>query len=87
MNEPIRYESIDEPFDEDERELMDPESWDWASTEEGEPAPHAGAVLEVRFERDEFLALTRLAREKGIGPGELIRQTMRARLATHTHPK
>ena len=29
MKEPIRYESIQEPLDEEERELMDPESWDW----------------------------------------------------------
>ena len=82
MNEPIRYESTQEPFDEEERELMDPNSWDWESAEEGTPVPNAGAVLRVRFARDEFVALSRMAREEGIGPVELIRQTMLGRLAT-----
>src|SRR5262245_36089913 len=29
MEEPIRYESIQEPLDDEERELMDPNNWDW----------------------------------------------------------
>ena len=29
MNRPIRYESIQEPLDEEEREIMDPDNWDW----------------------------------------------------------
>jgi hypothetical protein len=82
MNKPIRYESIQEPLDEEERELMDPNTWDWSSTEEGVPTPDAGAVLRVRFARDEFLALVRIARDEGIGPVELIRQTMLRSIAS-----
>ena len=29
MNKPIRYESVLDPLDEEERELMDPDNWDW----------------------------------------------------------
>jgi hypothetical protein len=29
MTERIRYESIQEPLDEEERELMNPDNWDW----------------------------------------------------------
>ncbi len=76
MNEVIRYESTQEPLDEEERELMDPDSWDWDSAEDGIPNPNAGAVLRVRFAREEFLALARIARNEGIGPVELIRRTM-----------
>ena len=72
------------PLDDEERELMDPETWDWESTEEGLPNPNAGAVLRVRFARDEFLALAQTARDEGIGPVELIRQTTLGRIATDT---
>ncbi len=82
MNEPIRYKSTQEPLDEEERELMDPNTWDWDSAEEGIPVPNAGAVLRVRFARDEFVALARIAREEGVGPVELIRKTMLGRIAT-----
>ena len=82
MNEPIRYETTQDPLDEEERELMDANNWDWDSAEEGIPVPNAGAVLRVRFARDEFVALARMAREEGIGPVELIRRTMLGRIAT-----
>jgi hypothetical protein len=29
MKKAIRYESTQEPLDEEERELMDPDNWDW----------------------------------------------------------
>lgn len=74
MTEPIRYESLVPPRNDEERDLMDPEAWDWSSAERGEPVPDVGAVLEVHFTGDEFLALARLARQEGIGPGELLRQ-------------
>ena len=82
MTEPIRYESLVPPRNEEERELMDPESWDWDSTEQGEPVPNPGAVLQVRFERGEFSALARLAREEGIGPVEFLRRLALDRIAT-----
>ena len=81
MADPIRYESLVPPRNEEERELMDPESWDWDSTEQGEPVPNPGAVLQVRFERGEFSALVRLAREEGIGPVEFLRRIALDRIA------
>ena len=85
MNNGIRYESIQEPLDDEERELMDPESWDWDSAVEGIPNPNAGAILRVRFSRDEFLALERVARDQGIGPIELIHRTMLRSIAFDPH--
>ena len=72
----IPYVSIQEPLDDEERELMDPDNWDWENAEEGIPNPNAGAVLRVRFSREEFIALDRIAREAGIGPIDFIHQTM-----------
>ena len=40
-----------------------------------------GAVLEVRFEREEFSTLTRLAREEGIGPAEFLHRLALDRIA------
>jgi hypothetical protein len=87
MNDPIRYDSTQEPVDDEERKLMDPNTWDWDSAEEGIRVPNAGAVLRVRFARDEFVALARMAREEGIGPVELVRQTMLGRIATDPRAK
>jgi len=40
-----------------------------------------GAILRVRFSREEFRAIERIARDAGIGPVELLRQTMLDRIA------
>ena len=71
-----RYESIQEPLDDEERELMDPDNWDWDNPLEGRTIGTPGAILRVRFSRDEFLALDRIARESGKGPIDFIHQTM-----------
>lgn len=81
MSKPIRYESLVPPRNEEERELMDPDAWDWSSAEVGEPSPNAGAVLPVRFAREEFFVLARLAREEGVGPVEFLRRIALDRIA------
>lgn len=49
MTEPIRYESLDEPLNDEERELMDPESWDWESAAERPPLPTLVSCLKSAF--------------------------------------
>jgi hypothetical protein len=70
------YVSIQEPLDDEERELMDPDNWDWENAGEGLPNPNAGAVLRLRFSREEFLALDRIAREAGLDTADFIHRTM-----------
>jgi len=77
------HQTTQEPLDEDERELMDPMTWDWEKTEAGRTRGTPGAVLEVRFTRDEMLALHRIAQQSGIGPVEYMRQTMVRHIADH----
>lgn len=72
----IRYESIQEPLDDEERELMDPDNWDWDNPVEVHIADSPGAILRVRFSREEFIALNDMAREAGLGPIAFIHQTM-----------
>jgi hypothetical protein len=73
--------TTDEALDDIERELMDPEAWDLESTTEGRTVGRPGAVLCLRFSREEILAMERLARKAGIGPEELLRQTMLKRIS------
>ena len=87
MTEPIRYESLVPPRNDEERELMDPDSWDWANAEQGEPVPTPGAVLEVRFAREEFRVLVELAREEGIDPVEFLRRIALDRIGTASSHK
>ena len=82
MEEPGTYESVTQPLDDDERELMDEESWDWERPIAGSTVGTPGAVLRVRFSREEFRAIATLARDAGIGPVELLRRTMLERLAS-----
>jgi hypothetical protein len=80
--EPIRH-ATQQPIDDEERELMDPDTWNWEMTEAGKTAGTPGAVIEVRFTRDEIVALSRLAKESGVGPVEYTRQTMVRHIADH----
>jgi hypothetical protein len=81
MKTEIALSATQEPLDEEERELMDPETWDWENPIETVTVGTPGAVLRVHFSRDEFLALDRIARSAGVGPVELIRQTMLRQIA------
>jgi len=69
-----------EPLDEEERILMDPDTWDWESAEEGIPVANAGAILEIRFTRDEVGRLQRLAHAEGMTTHAFIKQAALARL-------
>ena len=78
MNAKITAETVDH----EERELMDPDSWDWDNVTEGSTVGTPGAILRVRFSREEFRAIERIARDADIGPVELLRRTMLDRIAT-----
>jgi hypothetical protein len=80
MSEPIRYESIQEPLDDEERELMDPENWDWDTPVEVVVHPNPGAILPIRFTRDEVVRLQRLAHAEGMTTHAFIKQAALARL-------
>ena len=43
MEGPVRYESLQEPLDDEERELMDPDNWDWDNPIEGVTVGECGS--------------------------------------------
>jgi hypothetical protein len=79
MEEPVSFGASQEPFDDEERILMDPESWDWDRAEPGTPSPDAGAVLRIRFTRQEISRLQAIARAEGISSHEFIKRAALAR--------
>jgi hypothetical protein len=80
MNESARYESMQEPLDDEERELMDPETWDWDSAVELVGRPNVGAILDIRFTRDEVARLQRAAHAEGMTTHAFIKEAALARL-------
>jgi hypothetical protein len=81
-----RHVALQQPLDDEERELMDPASWDWDNPVEVRIIGRPGAILRVRFTREELFVLVDLAREQGIGPVEFVRRTMIERIASHNAP-
>ncbi len=84
MTDHTVYESIQEPLDEEERVLMDPETWDWENPIEGVPNPNAGAILPIRFTRDEVVRLERVARAEGVTMHAFVKHAALARVPQET---
>lgn len=82
MDRTIPYESLDEPLDDEERELMDPGTWAWEDAEVRTGIPTARVGLTVFFSRDELARLELAAREAAISPAEFITRATRDALKT-----
>lgn len=74
MEKPIRYESLQEPLDDEERELMNPDNWDWDNPIEGVTVGDPGAVLSIRFTFDEYDHLFEAAHAQGLSTHEFIKR-------------
>lgn len=84
MHPPIRYESTQEPADDEERDLMDPDVWDWDSAE---VRPGGGTVVfevSALFSREEYNALAELANRHGTDPAEEARRIILDRLTAES---
>lgn len=66
MDNTARDNRLREPLDDEERELMDPETWDWDHPIEGIPTERPGLVFEIRFAPEELEHLSRSARAEGM---------------------
>ncbi len=71
---------MQEPLDEEECFLMDPETWDWESMEEGVPVPNAGAILEIEFTRAEVARVEPIAHAEGLTLHEFVKRAALARV-------
>jgi hypothetical protein len=57
LKSPGREEPLQKPIDHEERELMDPETWDWDSAQESIVDPSGYSITEVRLSHDELLRI------------------------------
>ena len=64
-----------EPLDDEERELMDPETWDWNTVEEGLTVGEPGTLLTLEFSRDEHRLLAQVAGGEGLTTHEFIKRS------------
>lgn len=84
--EPQTDDRLREPLDDEERELMDPDSWDWASIAELPPAANPGVVLPIRLTLDEMARVGGAADAEGVSIYEYIKQSVLSR-AMHEAPR
>ena len=69
-------DKLSEPLDDEERELMDPEAWDWDSLTELPPAANPGVVLPIRLTLDEMTRVGRAADAAGVTIYEYVKQSV-----------
>jgi len=81
MNDSDTNAITQEPLDDEERELMDPDTWDWDNPIEVRTVGTPGAIIRVRFSRQEIVALDRIARKVGANPVDLVHQVLREWIA------
>jgi hypothetical protein len=87
MAEPCRYESTQEPLDEEERELMDPEHWDWNSAKLVPGGVDVAFEVSPLFSAEEYSVLAALAQRHGTDPTEAARRIILDRLAAEPLPR
>ena len=75
MLDKARRNPTQEPLDDEERELMDPESWDWNTVEEGLTVGEPGTLLTLEFTRDEHHLLAQVASGEGLTTHEFIKRS------------
>jgi hypothetical protein len=85
MEEPINYEATQEPLDDEERELMNPEMWDWDTPVEVVIAKDFRVQLPIEVTHEELTLLSRAARAEGLTPHTFMKRVaLEAAQATRT---
>jgi len=73
MKNPELNERLREPLDDEERELMNPETWDWDSAQEAIVEPSGYSITEVRLSYDELARIERAAIAEGMTVNAYLR--------------
>jgi hypothetical protein len=66
MISPDIDDRLRQPLDDEERILMDPDTWDWDTVVEGTPNPDPHPIFEVRLSLDELAQVEPAAIAKGM---------------------
>ncbi|MGH2616774.1 MAG: hypothetical protein ACRDJC_16185 [Thermomicrobiales bacterium] len=73
MKDPELDDSLREPLDDEERVLMDPDTWDWDSAQEAIVEPSGYSISEIRLSYDELSRIERAAIAKGMTVNAYLR--------------
>ena len=76
MSQQIRYESIQEPLDDEERELMNPDNWDWEELVEGVTVGEPRASLTIPLTFEELDAIVEAAHGQELSTEEFIKRVV-----------
>jgi hypothetical protein len=73
MENPELDDKLREPLDEEERFLMDSDTWDWENMQEGEPSPDRYSISEVLLSYEESSLIERAAIAEGMTVSAFLR--------------
>lgn len=73
MTQKTQYISTQEPLDDEERMLMDPDTWDWESAQEAIVEPSGFSVTEVRLSYEELSQIEEAAIASGMTVNAYLR--------------
>lgn len=73
MKDPEPDDAPHAPLDEEERILMDPDTWDWDSAQEAIVEPSGYSITEVRLSFDELSRIEQAATAKGMTVNAYLR--------------
>jgi hypothetical protein len=73
MSKQIRYESIQEPLDDEERVLMNPDNWDWDNPVKGVTVGEPRLSLTIPLTFDELDAIVAAAHAQGLSTEEFVK--------------
>jgi hypothetical protein len=74
MKKQNHYESIQEPLDDEERELMNPDNWDWDNPVQGVTVGEPRVSLTIPFTFDELDAIVEGAHAQGLSTEEFVKR-------------
>jgi hypothetical protein len=83
MQRPELADALNEPLDEEERILMDPETWDWDSAQEAIVEPDGYSISEVRLSYDELSRIEQAAAAEGMTVNAYLRHAALHRALHH----
>lgn len=67
------HDASSAPLDDEERVLMDPNTWDWESAQEAIVEPDGYSISEVRLSYDELFRIEQAATAKGMTVNAYLR--------------
>ena len=73
MEHPELDDKLREPLDDEERILMDPDTWDWENMQEGIPVSHPEAVFDVVLSLDDIRSIEPAAIAEGMTVSAFLR--------------